>query len=106
MEGAFGVRHIIIHKIHPVILIIRSEEHKSELQSHLNLVCRLLLEKKKKRFHPALLPSSRTARDPAPLCRSGFPHVTPGINIQIHKHTLGIIITATSMSVATTTIPL
>src|SRR6476661_10311010 len=27
----------------------RSEEHTSELQSHLNLVCRLLLEKKKKR---------------------------------------------------------
>src|SRR5260370_15681487 len=28
-------------------LPIRSEEHTSELQSHLNLVCRLLLEKKK-----------------------------------------------------------
>src|SRR5260370_15507434 len=28
--------------------ICRSEEHTSELQSHLNLVCRLLLEKKKK----------------------------------------------------------
>src|SRR6266571_721801 len=28
----------------------RSEEHTSELQSHVNLVCRLLLEKKKKRF--------------------------------------------------------
>src|SRR5260370_30110367 len=28
---------------------IRSEEHTSELQSHLNLVCRLLLEKKKKK---------------------------------------------------------
>src|SRR5260370_4169628 len=28
--------------------ISRSEEHTSELQSHLNLVCRLLLEKKKK----------------------------------------------------------
>src|SRR5260370_19180069 len=28
--------------------IVRSEEHTSELQSHLNLVCRLLLEKKKK----------------------------------------------------------
>src|SRR5260370_19436883 len=28
--------------------VIRSEEHTSELQSHLNLVCRLLLEKKKK----------------------------------------------------------
>src|SRR5260370_40954998 len=27
---------------------VRSEEHTSELQSHLNLVCRLLLEKKKK----------------------------------------------------------
>src|SRR5260370_15497233 len=26
---------------------LRSEEHTSELQSHLNLVCRLLLEKKK-----------------------------------------------------------
>src|SRR5690242_21863658 len=28
--------------------IARSEEHTSELQSHVNLVCRLLLEKKKK----------------------------------------------------------
>src|SRR5438477_1767639 len=27
--------------------ILRSEEHTSELQSHVNLVCRLLLEKKK-----------------------------------------------------------
>src|SRR3954465_9004890 len=31
--------------------ISRSEEHTSELQSHDNLVCRLLLEKKKK-IHP------------------------------------------------------
>src|SRR5260370_4899764 len=30
----------------------RSEEHTSELQSHLNLVCRLLLEKKKKNPYP------------------------------------------------------
>src|SRR5260370_14317768 len=29
----------------------RSEEHTSELQSHLNLVCRLLLEKKNKIAH-------------------------------------------------------
>src|SRR5260370_18254392 len=28
----------------------RSEEHTSELQSHLNLVCRLLLEKKKSKI--------------------------------------------------------
>src|SRR5438477_6379976 len=27
--------------------VVRSEEHTSELQSHVNLVCRLLLEKKK-----------------------------------------------------------
>src|SRR5260370_22018876 len=33
----------------------RSEEHTSELQSHLNLVCRLLLEKKKS--HSSLLTS-------------------------------------------------
>src|SRR5260370_22376670 len=30
-----------------VVCFHRSEEHTSELQSHLNLVCRLLLEKKK-----------------------------------------------------------
>src|SRR5438477_7018936 len=30
-------------------IIYRSEEHTSELQSHVNLVCRLLLEKKKKK---------------------------------------------------------
>src|SRR3989344_7821985 len=33
---------------HFFYLFIRSEEHTSELQSHVNLVCRLLLEKKTK----------------------------------------------------------
>src|SRR2546422_5130470 len=33
----------------------RSEEHTSELQSRLHLVCRLLLEKKKKRLEPAMV---------------------------------------------------
>src|SRR5260370_8473921 len=32
----------------------RSEEHTSELQSHLNLVCRLLLEKKKPKHQGSL----------------------------------------------------
>src|SRR2546422_3139607 len=32
-----------------VVVIVRSEEHTSELQSRLHLVCRLLLEKKKKK---------------------------------------------------------
>src|SRR4051812_49688856 len=31
----------------PYLASVRSEEHTSELQSHVNLVCRLLLEKKK-----------------------------------------------------------
>src|SRR5260370_9781984 len=38
--------------------VSRSEEHTSELQSHLNLVCRLLLEKKKKaKPNPAFEPA-------------------------------------------------
>src|SRR5438270_10657717 len=34
---------------------IRSEEHTSELQSQSNLVCRLLLEKKKKKHNESIL---------------------------------------------------
>src|SRR5438132_3670976 len=34
----------------PPIDVTRSEEHTSELQSHSDLVCRLLLEKKKKKI--------------------------------------------------------
>src|SRR4029077_12902111 len=41
----------------------RSEEHTSELQSHLNLVCRLLLEKKKTNTEP------QTDRRGAPAAR-------------------------------------
>src|SRR5690242_21180289 len=37
---------IVLHMF--VIFCQRSEEHTSELQSHVNLVCRLLLEKKNK----------------------------------------------------------
>src|SRR5260370_21357048 len=39
--------------------INRSEEHTSELQSHLNLVCRLLLEKKKRLKPGVHLPSAQ-----------------------------------------------
>src|SRR5207237_3001144 len=41
--GAFLIRGMSLR----TIFAQRSEEHTSELQSHLNLVCRLLLEKKK-----------------------------------------------------------
>src|SRR5207237_4150038 len=40
--------------IDAVFRLLRSEEHTSELQSHLNLVCRLLLEKKKRRHTCAI----------------------------------------------------
>src|SRR2546422_3254850 len=40
----------------------RSEEHTSELQSRLHLVCRLLLEKKKKVYKTPVLPRTKTAR--------------------------------------------
>src|SRR5438876_4799395 len=40
---------------------VRSEEHTSELQSPVHLVCRLLLEKKKKK-------NRRTSRDYGRLC--------------------------------------
>src|SRR5690242_15887465 len=39
-------RLIAAHRARPEL--VRSEEHTSELQSHVNLVCRLLLEKKNK----------------------------------------------------------
>src|SRR5260370_7174785 len=40
--------------------LARSEEHTSELQSHLNLVCRLLLEKKKKTNYLTIRTGSTT----------------------------------------------
>src|SRR2546426_3872636 len=39
------------HKRAHVVVKARSEEHTSELQSPCNLVCRLLLEKKKKKIY-------------------------------------------------------
>src|SRR2546429_3622116 len=46
----------------------RSEEHTSELQSRLHLVCRLLLEKKKPQFPTAPVQSKRHANPPS-SCR-------------------------------------
>src|SRR5438034_9659537 len=47
--------HDLLHLRHPGLAahqdhLVRSEEHTSELQSHSDLVCRLLLEKKKKKL--------------------------------------------------------
>src|SRR5437016_10910219 len=46
----------------------RSEEHTSELQSLTNLVCRLLLEKKKKARVAGLSPGADVAGPPAASC--------------------------------------
>src|SRR5256885_4416370 len=47
----------------------RSEEHTSELQSPCNLVCRLLLEKKKKKADLLILHKSHHPTTPlSPLC--------------------------------------
>src|SRR5262249_62214825 len=61
---ALGRRHDLVeHAVHPeadaehLLVGLRSEEHTSELQSLTNLVCRLLLEKKKH-----TIPSSETNR--------------------------------------------
>src|SRR5690242_21917303 len=48
----FGVAKLLFlgsSCIYPKLAPQRSEEHTSELQSHVKLVCRLLLEKKKQR---------------------------------------------------------
>src|SRR5260370_15429469 len=51
----------------------RSEEHTSELQSHLNLVCRLLLEKKN---NPDCLASSDHPHDAALPTTIHLPHTS------------------------------
>src|SRR2546422_1254575 len=49
---------VAAHERHGLHLLRRSEEHTSELQSRLHLVCRLLLEKKKT---ATTTPTTRTA---------------------------------------------
>src|SRR5688572_32336755 len=44
-----AIRHPHLHELEVGTHELRSEEHTSELQSQSNLVCRLLLEKKKKK---------------------------------------------------------
>src|SRR2546426_9131686 len=55
----------LVDPLEPPHIQVRSEEHTSELQSPCNLVCRLLLEKKKK-LHGASAPQVRLgSRSPA-----------------------------------------
>src|SRR3989475_8296778 len=76
--------HIIPNAIAPVLAQLsinvgwsilltaaRSEEHTSELQSQSNLVCRLLLEKKRRRGPGAQLPPLRSGARAAARQRGG-----------------------------------
>src|SRR5215204_4291547 len=44
------------------VTVTRSEEHTSELQSHSDLVCRLLLEKKKKKIKHSSQPQKKSKK--------------------------------------------
>src|SRR2546427_4711631 len=52
LAGGDGGRMAAPGAVDHCLVVARSEEHTSELQSQSNLVCRLLLEKKKKTKHP------------------------------------------------------
>src|SRR2546429_6240569 len=58
--GVAGRRHALLPR--------RSEEHTSELQSRLHLVCRLLLEKKKKKE----ISTGLTNTEDAMICELGY----------------------------------
>src|SRR5256885_4065386 len=72
---------------------LRSEEHTSELQSPCNLVCRLLLEKKKKqlyfRYTSAVRPgviyvASRTTAKPLRVVPTTMTLITPNTTPNLH----------------------
>src|SRR2546427_876606 len=82
LHGAGGtlLEHLKEHRLHcdlrqgdRLFFHTRSEEHTSELQSQSNLVCRLLLEKKKESYYQTILtvdPSSYAVTDPPPSSRA------------------------------------
>src|SRR2546430_3343628 len=63
-EGARGQARAAPHQAHDPRAGVRSEEHTSELQSQSNLVCRLLLEKKKTTHRPCMLYTFTHLRTP------------------------------------------
>src|SRR2546430_7744347 len=70
-EGDFRVGDRVLLAVEdPGVFVGRSEEHTSELQSQSNLVCRLLLEKKK-RTRP--VSCNRSPNGPSRRCGCGGP---------------------------------
>src|SRR5690348_18006420 len=64
-EPAVGVDVDLAHAV-PDALLNRSEEHTSELQSPVQLVCRLLLEKKTKSFTGISMRATSMSRSSRP----------------------------------------
>src|SRR5256885_2493090 len=65
-QRLYSFRDIVVLKVVKRLLDARSEEHTSELQSPCNLVCRLLLEKKK---NNRSLPESLPPHPVGAVCR-------------------------------------
>src|SRR3712207_6875726 len=60
-----------------ILMDVRSEEHTSELQSRQYLVCRLLLEKKKKKQHTTNRDNKLKPKHPPPRVSSIHPKQIP-----------------------------
>src|SRR2546429_33136 len=69
-------------------LLMRSEEHTSELQSRLHLVCRLLLEKKKQNASRKIVWGQRT-HAPHEVLYSGATYQTGATVLQMLRHEFG-----------------
>src|SRR2546428_1287403 len=69
--GAADARRLARREIQPQLdRGTRSEEHTSELQSRSDLVCRLLLEKKKSQTDTQTVPFARVCLCPTAFCDS------------------------------------
>src|SRR5207249_9016903 len=77
--------------------VVRSEEHTSELQSRFDLVCRLLLEKKKtlQLAHGSYLHLSLRGRGAGTLCYGPEPrlrvHSVDGAWLTVSPHRVGVL---------------
>src|SRR6202041_1322774 len=84
--GTPGTALISRRPISPRISAVRSEEHTSELQSHVNLVCRLLLEKRNSLLRSEMPPRWDGSELPSRHCaeaasrHAAFPH-----HLRLHK---------------------
>src|SRR5438034_5176654 len=67
---AMDTGHLTVRPNSTAHEVLRSEEHTSELQSHSDLVCRLLLEKKKNRNRLIDIHMSNTTHSTSPDYRT------------------------------------